>query len=169
MTVGLTYEEAVLVGIGHLHPDSPDARKDAPAVSGPGRRGGRGKLALNDLGQNKSEARLHEHLADAKRAGSIRDFWWEPLKLRLAGNTSYRIDFLVQRSDGSLAALEFKGRMEDDAAVKLKVAVGGFPWLDFYLVYRDGGGWDVRPVTYSGISRAPDPGWWRPRNEGGDS
>ncbi len=81
----------------------------------------------------------------------------EPLKFRLAGRTWYTPDFVVF-SDLDCGVLgkvyEVKGHMEDDAAVKIKVAAELYPEFDFVLITRPRReGWQCRNVTSRGISR----------------
>lgn len=148
--MGLTYAEAVRAGIGHLHPDHPGAAPPPAATpAAPAR-----KLTLNVLGQNKTEARFDRLLEQLKRDGRILDFRWEPIKIRLAGRTWFKVDFIVQRNNLTLAAVEIKGFMRDDAAVKLKVAPEVFPFMDYYIAFADGPRWDVRRVGRSGIGPA---------------
>jgi len=162
--MGMSYADAVRCGVGHLHPDHPDNREDTdmrrrkataftldadPKAKKPRITG------KNELGQNKTEAAWDRHLADLKTLGKIRDYWFEPIKIRLAGNTTYRVDFLVRRLDRTLAAIEIKGFMRDDAAVKIKVAAEQCTWADFYLVQKAGKEWDIRYVGRNGIGRDP--------------
>jgi uncharacterized protein DUF1064 len=141
----LTYEQtlALIPALAHEHPDAPGQR-----------RAERQRLpTTNAVGQNKTEAAWSRHLADLKANGSIRDYWWEPIKLRLAGNTSYRPDFLVWRLDGTIAICEIKGFMREDSAAKIKMCPEKFPWLEFFVVFRKRQTWDVRSVGYNGIGR----------------
>jgi hypothetical protein len=84
---------------------------------------------------NKTEARYAEHLEQLVRAGEI--LWWkfEGVKLRLADNTFLTVDFAVMRADGLLEMRGVKGFMQDDAAVKLKVAASQYPFK-FTLVRK---------------------------------
>jgi hypothetical protein len=148
--MGLTYQDAERCGIAHLWPKPGDA---TPAGEGAKVRGK--VTGKNALGQNKSEARFFRRLEDLKRAGVIREFIWEPFKLRLAGNTGYNLDFMAVRNDGSLVGLEVKGFLRDDAAVKVKVAAEMHLWLTFYVVRWEGGGWTYSHVGRGGISRVP--------------
>ena len=93
---------------------------------------------------NKTEERYALELTVLKAGGSVHDFWFEGLKLRLADNTFYTPDFLVQRPDGSLECHEIKGHWEDDARVKIKVAATLYPFRFVALTARalkHGGGW----------------------------
>lgn len=176
--MGLSYEEACRIGIGHEHPEHPSRRDERPpppvvavtlATSEP--KPSRPRTpTTNALGQNKTEARFDAMLADSLRRDEIRWFAFEPITLRLAGRTSYRPDFLIQRLDFTLAAVEVKGFMRDDAAVKIKVAAAQHPWMDFYLAVWDRHYFAVRAVTAkSGIERNDRGGWWRPKCLGGST
>lgn len=152
--IGLTYEQCVRLGIESEHPDHPGRKADIPVVA----RAAPKRIAVNVKGQNKTEARFDFYLFSLKIGGTILDYWFEPLKLRIAGNTWYRIDFLIKRQDGSLVGVEIKGFMRDDASIKIKDAAEDHPWLDIYLVRKDRlcqDGWDVRRVTRTGIGRHP--------------
>jgi hypothetical protein len=105
---------------------------------------------------NKTEAAYDEHLTQEKWAGLIIDFWFESVKLRLADQTFYTADFFVHHSNGLLEVHEVKGRkkatattpetafVEDDAAVKIKVAAEQYPLFTFFLVFRSASGAWVR-------------------------
>lgn len=107
---------------------------------------------------NKLEAKYAEYL-EAERVAR-RVLWWkfEGIKLRLADNTFLTVDFAVlpaqfdlgERSPGALEMHEVKGFMQDDAAVKLKVAADQYPFR-FVLVRarakKDGGGWDLKEYS----------------------
>jgi hypothetical protein len=79
-------------------------------------------------GMNKWEKARAVDLEAAKRAGTIADWWFERLTLKLADDTRYTPDFLVQDLDGSLRLEEVKGFWRDDAKVKIKVAAAQFPF-----------------------------------------
>lgn len=110
------------------------------------------KRALYALGRlkpgqmNQTEAAYHQHLEMHRRAGEIAWFKFEALKFRLAPNTFYTPDFAVMRSTGELEAHEVKGRWEDDARAKIKIASDLFP-IKFLAVValpkKAGGGWRV--------------------------
>lgn len=69
--------------------------------------------------------------------------WWkyDACKLRLADDTFYVPDFLVQLRSGELQVHEVKGHWEDDARVKIKVAASIYPFL-FVAVRRVDGRWE---------------------------
>ncbi len=155
MGVNLTYEETL-----RLLPERASEHPDAP-----GRKKVRKVQRLNEQGMNKTEALFWARLKSLRDIHAIRDFWFEPLKLRLAGNTSYRIDFLVWRNDGSLAGIEIKGFFREDAAVKIKTSVDKFPWLDFFVAFWRKSNWDIRRVSYTGIGRESVGDGWTRREE----
>lgn len=148
--MGMSYEEAKKLGglAADLHPQNPKNR--GKKAEGDGK---------NEKGQNRTEAKFEEQvLAVLKAAGEVRGYWFEPFKFLLAGSTSYRLDFLVQRRDGSMAGVEVKGFMRDDAAVKVKVAAAHNPWLDIYVAKLERRNrrmaWTYTPVTRDGFGRA---------------
>jgi hypothetical protein len=97
-------------------------------------------------GMNKTESAYAAHLAGLKMLGQVHEFWFEGIKLKLAANTFYTPDFLVQFSSGDLECHEVKGFWEDDARVKIKVAADKFP-MRFIAAKprpkRDGGGFEI--------------------------
>lgn len=95
----------------------------------------RGRRAPHVPGQmNKTEARYAEYLTRLVLVGQVAHFWFEPFQIVLAPKTTYRPDFLVMASDGTLRFDEVKGLLEDDAAVKLKVAASALWAFPFWLV-----------------------------------
>jgi hypothetical protein len=86
---------------------------------------------------NKTEVRYAEYLERRKMAGEIIESRFEPFNLRLAPNTYYRPDFLVV-TEKQIEVHKVKGFMEDDAAVKIKVAANIFWFFGFKLVKENG-------------------------------
>jgi hypothetical protein len=84
---------------------------------------------------NKLEADYAAHLELRRAAGEILWYRYEALKLRLAQKTFLTPDFAVMLANGELEVHECKGYMQDDAAVKLKVAAEAYPFR-FILVRR---------------------------------
>ena len=126
---------------------------------------------VDGLGRNKLERDLGDYLCGLMALARLRGVVYEPGPLRLAGRTTFRPDYLVLRAGRKARAvyLEAKGvMMEDDAAVKTKVAASLFRDRDFYLVRRAGhGAWFFRPVCpdrgilwhedHAGVWLDPDP------------
>jgi len=77
---------------------------------------------------NKTEAAYARLLEAKKHTGEV--LWWafEPINIRLADNTFYKVDFLVLLADMRLEAHETKGFWTDDALVKFKVAAAILPF-----------------------------------------
>lgn len=98
---------------------------------------------------NKLETAYRDYLVCQQLAGEVAWFAYEGIKLRLAGKTFYTPDFFVMLANGELELHETKGFMQDDAAVKLKVAAENFPFR-VYLVKaiakKVGGGWDITEI-----------------------
>lgn len=95
---------------------------------------------------NKTEERYAGHLELLKRAGEIVDYRFQPIKLRLAGNTFYEIDFMVITD--VVEMVDVKGRKgdrywaEEDSKIKIKVASQQYPWFRFVITWPlKGGGW----------------------------
>lgn len=110
----------------------------------PGFVGGRA-LRLPPGEMNKLERKRADELEAMKAAGEIVDYWFEAVTLKMAPDTRYTPDFLLVYPDGRQVIEEVKGRWEDDARVKIKVAASMFPWEFVGLTPRkkaDGGGWD---------------------------
>ena len=97
--------------------------------------------------QNATEAAYAAELEAQRQAGEIAWYMFEPLKLRLAQQSTYTPDFLVVGVDGRLALHEVKGFWRDDARVKIRVAARLFPCFEFLAVTKarkkEGGGWRV--------------------------
>lgn len=90
---------------------------------------------------NKLEAQYRDSLEMMARAGEIRSFMFEPVKLRLADRTTYTPDFMVIGNNDILELHEVKGFWEDDARVKIKVAAEMFPMFLFKAFTRKKGMW----------------------------
>lgn len=77
---------------------------------------------------NKTEAAYARLLETQKYMGEI--LWWafEPINIRLADNTFYKVDWLVLLADMRIEARETKGFWTDDALVKFKVAANILPF-----------------------------------------
>jgi hypothetical protein len=103
-----------------------------------------GRLKTGEM--NKTEAAYDQHLWQRKFAGEILWHKFEGIKLRLADNTFLTIDFAVMTAALGLEMHEVKGKWEDDARVKIKVAASLYPFR-FIAVTAEakkrGGGWKV--------------------------
>ena len=96
---------------------------------------------------NKLEASYSLQLEARKRLGEI--LWWryEAVKLRLAPKTFLTPDFMVMLANGEIEIHETKGWMQDDAAVKLKVAADQYPFRFILVRYRNNAeGWSFEEV-----------------------
>lgn len=92
-------------------------------------------------GMNKTEARYSAELDWAIREGRIRWYIFGRFCLKLAYRTTYTVDFLIQRADGSLQCVEIKGKLEDDASVKFKLAREMFPQFEWTMLRYECGAW----------------------------
>lgn len=94
---------------------------------------------------NKTERAYSLHLDGLIRRGEIVAWKFEGLTLKLAKDTRYTPDFLVQLNDDALECHEVKGFWRDDAKVKIKVAAAMYPFT--FRAFRpmpkkSGGGWE---------------------------
>lgn len=109
---------------------------------------------------NRTEQAYAAHLAKRKLAGEILGYEFEAVKLRLADNTHLTVDFMVYSASGEIEFHDTKGAkkirrangsagftplVEDDAAVKMKVAAERFPFR-FCHAFLTPAGWVVREV-----------------------
>lgn len=108
-------------------------------------------------GKKRLRQRAGDGMNNTERAflGWLKSQWPDAhihreVSLPLANGVRYKVDFLcVHISDGRLRVVgwEVKGFMRDDAAVKLKVAASVYPWIVFWLAYKEGGEWRFQGVT----------------------
>jgi len=77
---------------------------------------------------NKTEAAYFRRLDALKANGEVSWFAFEPINIRLADNTYYRVDFMVMLPTGEIQMHEVKGFWRDDARVKIKVAAEMLPF-----------------------------------------
>lgn len=111
----------------------------------------RGRGVRREPGQmNGMERKYADHVLLIRQlAGEIAWYAFDAVKLRLAGNTFYTPDFLVMLANGEIEIHEVKGTskgkplVEDDAAVKIKVAASLFP-LRFRMVWFYQSAWQER-------------------------
>lgn len=110
-----------------------------------------GRLKQGEM--NKTEKAFAEHLEALKRQGSIVDYWFESVKLKVASNRcDYLPDFLVLQNDRTLELYEVKGAkaiFTDDAKVKCKVCADKYPFklLVVYPIPKKlGGGWEIEEM-----------------------
>ena len=104
----------------------------------------KGRLKTGEM--NKTEERYATYLDERQRVGEV--LWWkfEGVKLRLADLAFYTVDFFVMLADGTLEAHEVKGKWEDDARLKIKIAQELYPFR--FIAVKPvpasrGGGWEV--------------------------
>lgn len=101
---------------------------------------------------NKTEAAYAEELTSQKAMGKILDFKFHPMRIRLADNTFYEVDFLVLHADQSLAIHETKGGFTSEKGqMKIKLVAEVMPWFGMLkvtkLAAKAGGGWKVEDFS----------------------
>ena len=97
---------------------------------------------------NGTETRYALILEARKRAGEVREYHYEAVTLKIAHDCRYTPDFLVVLADGTVELHETKGRMRDDALVKLKVCVRLYPF-PVRLARLVNGTWSVTEVAHA--------------------
>lgn len=95
---------------------------------------------------NQLEEAYAKTLEIRKMAGAIRDWKYEPFKLRLADKTYYSPDFLVITADDAFEIHETKGFFQEDAKVKTKVAAEQFPWFRFRVIRLVKKAWEAENI-----------------------
>jgi len=83
---------------------------------------------------NKGETLYAQGLEYARLDGRI--LWWgfQTLKLRLGHGAWCTPDFAVITREGAIECHEYKGRWEEAARARIKVAAGLYPWIRFVVV-----------------------------------
>lgn len=110
-----------------------------------------------DRGMNRNEAAYERRLRDRVTLGEVAGYFYEPIKLRLADNTSYAPDFMVVLADGLVEFHECKGFKwkpngepgywcEEDAKVKIKLAAELYPFAFKIAFQEKGGTWHTEDV-----------------------
>jgi len=87
---------------------------------------------------NGMEKRYAAYLETRRLVGEIIGWKFEAIKLKLARATFLNPDFEVVKPDGRIELHDTKGHMEDDAAVKLKIAAQMFPEYRIVVVKEVG-------------------------------
>ncbi len=129
---------------GHLV-DANTVEAKAPAVSRTGigiKAEGR---ATQPRRMNKTEARYRDELLlPAIKAGDIRRFEFEALKIRLGEKLFYTPDFYVVTSTGAIRIDEVKGaHIYEDARIKFKAAAAQFPEFHWRMWQWKEGKWSM--------------------------
>ena len=108
----------------------------------------RGRARQHTPGRmNKTEEKYAKEMLETRiLAGEVVAYWFDSHKLRLADNTWYTPDFMVQLASGEIEYHEIKGHWEDDARVKIKVAASLYPFR-FLAVRRVKGQWAFEEIS----------------------
>lgn len=131
-----------------LNPPKKRVPKGAP--SGLQRWQALGRLPKGTM--NKTEQAYAELLEEQKAAGLVLDWKFHPMRIRLADNTYYEVDFLVFHADHTLAIHETKGGYTSDKGqLKIKLVAELMPWFGFYKAVKrakkDGGGFALEDYS----------------------
>jgi len=103
-----------------------------------------GRLAKDQM--NKTERAYSVLLDEEKRQGLVIDWKFHPMRVRLADNTFYEVDFLVLHADMRLAIHETKGGfVTQHGQMKIKLCAEVLPYFRMIkatkLSQKQGGGW----------------------------
>lgn len=103
-----------------------------------------GRLPKDQM--NKTERAYSVLLDEEKRQGLVIDWKFHPMRVRLADNTFYEVDFLVLHADLGLAIHETKGGYTTDKGqMKIKLCAEVLPYFRMVkatkLPQKLGGGW----------------------------
>jgi len=98
-------------------------------------------------GMNATEKLRGIELEAKRRNGVIAAWWFEKFTFKLADDTRYTPDFVIQELDGTLRCEEIKGFWRDDAKVKTKVFCAQFPFALRSLKKANGGGWEIKEYS----------------------
>lgn len=101
---------------------------------------------------NKTEAEYARELDRQQALGLILGYKFHPMRIRLADNTYYEVDFLVMHADQSLCIHETKGGYTSDKGqLKIKLVAEVMPWFGMLKVIKqakkNGGGWLVEDYS----------------------
>lgn len=104
---------------------------------------------------NKNETAYAEYLEGLKRAGEIKEYFFECVKLKINKACHYSPDFMVIDKDGYVEFHEVKGTRgrkgqekpfyHDDALVKIKATSDKYPFF-FTIVYKVGDEWKRKDI-----------------------
>lgn len=97
---------------------------------------------------NKTEAAYAQRLESLKHSGAVIDWKFHPMRVRLAENTYYEVDFLVMHADMTLAIHEVKGGFTTDKGqLKIKLCAEVLPFFRMFkarkLPAKQGGIWAI--------------------------
>jgi len=103
-----------------------------------------GRLPKDQM--NKTERAYSVLLEEEMRQGLVIDWKFHPMRVRLADNTFYEVDFLVLHDDMRLAIHETKGGYTTDKGqMKIKLCAEVLPYFRVVkatkLPMKKGGGW----------------------------
>lgn len=97
---------------------------------------------------NKTEQRYADEILEPMlRAGQIKSYGFERVRLRLADSTFYWPDFDVVLDDNTVCIHEVKGGfIREDSWVKLKVAAELYPHMLFVRAQYDKKQWELKII-----------------------
>lgn len=94
---------------------------------------------------NKLETKFADNLEERKINGDILWYAYEPIRLRLAKNTTYTPDFVVMKSDLEIQVWETKGHWTSESRIKIKVAAEMYPFRFFAAMWKNKK-WEIEEI-----------------------
>lgn len=97
---------------------------------------------------NKTEAAWSQVLDSKKQTGEISWFKFHPMRIRLADNTFYEVDFLVMTNTGQLEIHEVKGGYTSDKGqLKIKLCAEVMPIFRMLKVSKIKTEWKIEDYS----------------------
>lgn len=97
---------------------------------------------------NKTEAAWSQVLEGKKQAGEVSWFKFHPMRIRLADNTFYEVDFLVMTNTGQLEIHEVKGGYTSDKGqLKIKLCAETMPIFRMLKVSKIKTEWKIEDYS----------------------
>lgn len=108
------------------------------------------RAPLRETKMNGLEERYADVLWLRQRAGEVRRYWFEPMKLLLGSGAYYKVDFVVWFADDTVECHEVKGFWREAARVRIKTAATAYPIFRFLAVQFKKGEWKFETINPHG-------------------
>lgn len=109
----------------------------------------KGRLKPGEM--NATESAYAAFLKAEQQAGRIEKFWFESMKVKIAGGVCWLTpDFLVLRPTGEVELHDVKGSPRiwtDDSKVKMKVCATNYPFKVVVVFPKKRGEWEFHEVV----------------------
>lgn len=130
-------------GVRRVNPEVFKADHDYVAALSPRNEKPKKRIRQSEPKMNQLEAEFWRYMASRFDYQRL----YGTVKLRLANGCWYCPDFIRITPELKWLAYEVKGPHSwEDSIVKLKVAATAYPYIEFRLVWKDGGRWQEQVV-----------------------